>query len=545
MADDSLPSPPAQPIIRPPRRWIPSAIWLVPTLAALIGLSLVVHTLNQRGPTITIAFPSAEGIEANKTKVRFKDVEIGTVTEIHLASDRSRVVASVELKKEAESFAVQDSRFWVVRPRLAGSGVSGLETLLSGSYIGVDAGHSTVEQRDFTGLDTPPVIASDVPGRRFVLVARDIGSLDVGSPIFYRRIPVGHIESFSLQPDGHSIFLSAFVKAPYERFVTDNTRFWHASGVDLRLDAGGIKLNTQSLAALLMGGVAFESPDGAITAPEAATATRFTLAADHDAALKVPDGEAVTLVLRFHQSVRGLSLGAPVDFRGAELGQVRGIDMVYDDANGDFTPLVTVDIYPDRLGAAVANAEGPGKATTEAQKRRRLGELVRRGLRAQLRTGSLVTGQLFVALDFFPTAKPVTFNAAAQPPELPTVPGDFEELYQQVQGIVRKLDKIPFDTIGQDVHQVLVGMESALKRMDGMVARTDREILPELRDSLKAMRASLDGLQAGMAGDGPLQQDTRQALRGMTEATRSLKRLTDSLDRQPESLLRGRKEQTR
>lgn len=547
MADHSASSVPAQPLIRSPRRWLPSAIWLVPALAALVGLSLVVHALSLRGPTITISFASAEGIEAEKTKVRFKDVEIGTVTEIHLTSDRSHVVANIELKKEAEGFAVEDSRFWVVRPRLAGSGVSGLETLLSGSYIGVDAGQSATLRRDFVGLDTPPVIASDVPGRRFVLVARDIGSLDVGSPIFYRRIPVGHIESFSLQPDGHSIFLSAFVKAPYDRFVTDNSRFWHASGVDLRLDASGVKLNTQSLAALLMGGVAFESLDDSINTPEAAEASRFVLAADHDAALKVPDGEAVTLVLRFHQSVRGLSLGAPVDFRGAELGQVRGIDMVYDSINGDFTPLVTVDIYPDRLGAMVAGTDGKaaanGKAMTEQQKRRRLNELVRRGLRAQLRTGSLVTGQLFVALDFFPATKPVAFDAAAEPPELPTVPGDFEELYQQVQGILRKLDKVPFDTIGQDVHLVLSGMETTLKRLDGMVARTDREILPELRDSLKEMRASMTSLQASMAGDGPLQQDSRQALRGMTEATRSLKRLTDSLERQPESLLRGRKEQ--
>ncbi len=538
-ADSPSPPRPAEPRIRPPRRWLPSAIWIVPALAALFALSLVIHALNQRGPAITVNFAGAQGIEAGKTKVKFKDVEIGDVTEVHLAPDRSHVLVRIELKKEAESFAVEDSRFWVVRPRMAGSGVSGLETLFSGSYIGVDGGHSAKTSAEFIGLEVPPVVASDVPGRRFVLVARDIGSLDVGSPVFFRRIPVGHIESYALQPDGHSLFLSAFVKAPYDRFVTDNTRFWHASGVDLRLDAGGLKLNTQSLAAMLLGGVAFEAPDGNTDAPEAAPATRFTLAADHDSALKAPDGEAYPLVLRFHQTVRGLTVGAPVDFRGAELGQVRAITMAFDQETADFTPLVTVDIYPDRLDVISA---GP-KPQTEAQRRQRLAELVRRsGLRAQLRTGNLVTGQFYVALDFFPNAPPVRLNPTAEPPELPTVPGDFEELYKQVQAILRKLDKVPFDAIGRDLHQVLTTLDGTMKRLDAVAVRTDKEVLPELRDSLKEMRTSMEVLTAAMAGDAPLQQDTRQALKGLTEATRSLKRLTDSLDRQPESLLQGRKE---
>ncbi|HLO75330.1 MAG TPA: MlaD family protein, partial [Magnetospirillum sp.] len=520
---DSVP----YPQIKPPRRWVPSAIWIIPALAAVFALSLVIHTLNQRGPAITISFASAQGIEAGKTKAKFKDVEIGDVTEVHLAPDRSRVLVRIELKKEAESFAVEDSRFWVVRPRMAGSGVSGLETLLSGSYIGVDGGHSTKAASEFTGLDSPPVIASDVPGRRFVLVARDIGSLDVGSPVFFRRIPVGHIESYALQPDGHSLFLSAFIKAPYDRFVNTDTRFWHASGVDLRLDASGVKLNTQSLAALLLGGVAFENPHGDTDAPEAAPATRFALAADHDTALKAPDGEAFPLVLRFHQSVRGLSIGAPVDFRGVELGQVQTVGMAFDPQKGDYTPLVTVLVYPDRLG----NLGGEPRPQTEEQRRKAVAALVRRGLRAQLRTGSLVTGQLYVALDFFPIAAPAQLGTLGDLAELPTVPGDFEELYKQVQAVLNKLEKVPFDTIGQDVHKVLVSADATMKRLDAMAARTDREIMPELRDSLKEMRASLETLNGSLAGDGPLQQDTRQTLRGLNEATRSLKRLTDTLDR--------------
>lgn len=530
----------AEPVIKPPRRWLPSKVWIIPALAALIGLSLVVETLRQRGPAITVAFATAEGIEAGKTKVKFKDVEVGEVKELHLAEDRSHVLVGIELTREARGFAVADSRFWVARPRLAGSGVSGLDTLLSGAYIGVDAGQSQEHRDSFTGLETPPVVASDVPGRRFHLVTGDIGSLDVGSPVYFRRIPVGHVESFALEPDGRSLSLSVFVKSPYDRFVTPGTRFWHASGVDLRLDAGGVKLNTQSLASILMGGVAFETPAGPQDAATAAEGSQFTLAADHGEALKNPDGEAFPLLLRFHQSVRGLAIGAPVDFRGVELGQVRAIDLTYDRVAGDFAPVVTVEVFPDRL---ISSGLPRPESLTRPQRLQVLADLTRRGLRAQLRTGSLLTGQLFVALDFFPDSPARRLDTTTEPIELPTVPGDFQELYTQVQDILKKLNKVPLDTLGTDIHRVLTSLDTTLRHVDAAMLRTDKEVLPELRDSLREMRAGMDALRASAAADAPLQQDTRQALRGMAEATRSLKRLTDTLERQPESLLRGRKDQ--
>lgn len=540
-ADDRHPLSVADPEIRPPRRWLPSKVWIIPALAALIGLSLVVGVLRDRGPTITVSFATAEGIEAGKTKVKFKDVDVGEVKAVHLAEDRSHVLVTIDLVREATSFAAADSRFWVARPRLAGSGVSGLDTLLSGAYIGVDAGQSTERRDRFAGLETPPVVASDIPGRRFRLITGDIGSLDVGSPVYFRRIPVGHVEGFALDPDGHNLSLNVFVKSPYDRFVTPVTRFWHASGVDLRLDASGIKLNTQSLATILMGGVAFETPVGAQHDLPASEGSQFALAADHSEALKIPDGESIPMVLRFRQSVRGLTIGAPVDFRGVELGQVRAIELTYEQAAGDFAPMVTIDLYPDRLSSAVfSRPEGQ----TRRQRSQLLADLIRRGLRGQLRTGSLLTGQLFVALDFFPTAPSVRFDPAADPVELPTVPGDFQELYQQVQEIMKKLDKIPFDTLGQDAHRMMVSLDATLRRMDTVMQRADSQVLPELRDSLREMRASMDSLRESSAADAPLQQDTRQVLRGVAEATRSLKRLTDTLERQPESLLRGRKDQT-
>ena len=526
------------PAITHPRRGRPSIVWAIPIIAALIGLALVAQVLWQHGPRIAITFASAEGIEPGKTKVKFKNVDIGQVKSVQLAPDRTHVIVSVDLIKEAAPFAVEDSRFWVVRPRLAGTGVSGLGTLLSGAYIGVDAGHSDVQRDSFTGEENPPVVASDVPGRRFALHADDIGSLDMGSPVFFRRIQVGHVESVSLDADGSGITMGVFIKSPYDHFVTNDSRFWHASGVDLRMDAGGVKLETQSLATILMGGIAFETPPSANPAPPALPGTSFNLAPDHMEALKAPDGTPQTLVLHFQQSVRGLNIGAPVDFRGVDIGRVRSFNVVYDQARGEFTSPVVVDIYPQRLGQL---SDTFSESTPTEKRLALLSDMVRHGLRAQLRSGNLLTGQLYVALDFFPQAKPAAFNPRINPVELPTVPSDLQEVQQQVQSILRKLDKIPFETLGQDVHKVMASLDSTLRHIDALSQRTDREMVPELRQVVHDLHQTMTEMQANLAGDAPLQQETRQALRGMAEAARSLKALTDSLEHSPEALIQGKK----
>lgn len=529
----------AEPVIKKPGRWLPSMVWIVPLVAVLIGISLVVQTITDKGPTITVSFTTAEGLEVGKTKVKFKDVDIGEVTALHLAEDHSRVFVTIDLLKEARSFAVTDTKFWVARARLTGGNVSGLETLLSGSYIAVDGGHSDKTGTQFIGLESPPVVASDVPGQRFVLHAKDIGSLDIGSPILFRRIPVGHIESFALDPDGRNLSLGIFIKSPYDHFIVPSTRFWHASGIDLKLDAGGLKLDTQSLATILLGGIAFETPVDTDSESPAKPGTEFSLAADHSEALKAPDGNVLTLHLRFHQSVRGLGIGAPVDFRGVDLGQVRSIGLTYDKVAGDFSPVVTIDVYPDRLANTAPNATEP---KTPEQRMHLVEDLVQRGLRAQLRTGSLLTGQLLVALDFFPKADKVSFDMTTSPIEMPTVPSDLQELYQQVEAILQKLEKVPFDTLGQDAHRVMTDLDGSLKLVNTTLSQTNSDVLPEVRNSLEEIRKTITDLHATLSDDSPLQQDTRQALRGLTNATRSLKTLTDSLERQPESLLRGKKD---
>jgi paraquat-inducible protein B len=526
-----------EPRIDPPRRRWPSVIWVVPILAALVGLSLVVQAVMQRGPVITVAFSTADGIEPGKTKVKYKAVDIGEVRTVRLTEDRSKVMVTIDLVKEAGQFAVADTRFWVVRPRFAGTGVSGLGTLLSGSYIAIDVGRSDERQTEFTGLEEPPVVASDQAGRRFTLETDDIGSLDVGSPVYFRHIPVGDVEQFTLAPDGRKITVGVFIKSPYDHFVTADSRFWHASGVDISVDSNGLKLQTQSLATILLGGIAFDTPSGAEKGQQVASGATFVLASDFASAAKAPDGKPVELVLRFRQSVRGLSIGAPVNFRGIDLGYVRAIGLSFDPVAEEFSSPVRIELYPDRLAAAGAAFGSPDNPAGQLAL---VGELVRRGLRAQLQSGNLLTGQLYVALDFFPTAPAITLDTKARPLELPTVASDLEELRQQVQTILHQVEQIPFDTLGQDAHRVLVGLDTSLKRIDTLTRSTNADILPEIRNSLQEMTRTMQTMQATLAADAPMQQDSRQALHGVADAARSLKALADTLDRHPESLIQGR-----
>jgi len=518
----------ASPAIDRPSRWLPSLIWMIPVLAALIGAWQVVSWVTNKGATVYVYFSSGEGLEAGQTKVKYKDVDIGRVVSVTLGEDGNRVVAKIEMAKEADRFTAIDSRFWVVRPQIGASGVSGLGTLLSGPYIGAAPGTKEDTTNSFTGLETAPPIPIGLKGREYKLHAETLGSVAPGSPVYFKRVRVGQVASVALDKAGHGIDMSVFVEQPYISLVGPDSRWWHASGVDLRLDASGLKLNTQSLAALATGGIAFESADDRKPVTPAPAGTRFLLSEDRSAALRPPDGPAVTAVVYFDQSLRGLSPGAVVDFRGVALGEVRAVGIEFDRERQKFTMPITVDLYPGRLGkgfmAAMEREDGGLRALTA---------MVGRGLRAQLRNGNLLTGQLYIALDFFPNARKATIAAQGDMLVLPTVPGQLDELQSQISRIAGKLDKIPFDEIG-------VNLNLTLKQANATLARIDGKVLPEMQQTLNAAKATFASAESVLAQDAPLQSDLRKALQSVTDTMAKIDALADYLERNPQSLIRGK-----
>ncbi|MDB5981338.1 MAG: PqiB family protein [Pseudomonas sp.] len=328
------------------RRFNVSLVWLVPIVAALIGLSMVIHNARSAGPEITVSFLTAEGLEANKTQVKYKNVVIGKVIAIALSEDRAHVEAKIALDGSAKSFATEASRFWVVRPRIGAGGVSGVDTLLSGSFIGADPGASGKIIDRFIGLETPPPVTYGEKGTRYSLKTDDLGSLDVGSSVYYRRIPVGQVVSYKLSDDGKGVTVEIFVNAPNDKFVTSDTRFWNASGVDVSLTAGGLKVNTQSVSSILAGGIAFVEPKYSPNPQLAEENTQFQLFADQDTALAPADGEPRYIRMRFDQPLRGLVVNAPVEFHGVALGRVVSVDLDYDSVKQDFPTVIGAVIYP-------------------------------------------------------------------------------------------------------------------------------------------------------------------------------------------------------
>jgi paraquat-inducible protein B len=510
-------------------------VWLIPLVAALVGGWLAVKAILDKGPVVTIAFATAEGLETGKTKIKYKDVDMGLVTGVALAPDTSHVVVTAELVKEAKRYLVEDTRFWVVRPRVSGGTVTGIGTLLSGSYVGMDIGLSKAPRDQFVGLEIPPIVNTGEPGRSFVLRSDNAGSLDVGSPLYFRRLKAGQVASYELGKDGKGILIKAFVNAPYDKFVNDNTRFWHASGVDVTLSSSGMTIDTQSAVSMLIGGLAFETPAESAGLPPASEGAEFRLFANRGEALRNPETDVMKLAMVFEESVRGLAPGAEIDFRGVVVGTVTQIRPHVDVDGKTFKIRVKADFFPRRM-----RSKDTGKTLSNDQRRALLSGMIARGLRAQLRTASLLTGQLYVALDFFPAAarhkpKPVERIDDDDLPEIPAVASSLLQLQETLAAIAAKVQKFPLEQVGAD-------LQTTLRSATQLIEHIDSDLAPELRTTLAEVRKAVESADQVLKPNSPLAQDARDAMRELARAAAAFRALSDYLERHPEALISGKRE---
>ena len=509
---DALRAPEARTVVKKKTRL--SLVWIVPIVAAAVGVWVAVTRILSEGPEITIQLHSAEGIEAGKTKIRYQGVDVGTVMTVALSDDHLRVIATAQMAPKTQDLLVDDTNFWVVRPRISGATVSGLGTLISGAYIGMEIGRSKKKKREFVALATPPVVTRETPGRFFVLRTGDLGSVDYGTPIYFRRLQVGEVVSYHLEEDGETMSIRAFVNAPYDQHVSEDTRFWHASGIDVSLTATGLSVQTQSLLSILIGGIAFENPADGHKLATAGADSVFTLFGSRAEAFKPTARDPHTYVLSFKQSVRGLVPGAPVEFRGIPIGEVVDIRPQFDMKTDEFSIPVTIKVDPRMFGVSFLE-EGADAGT---RKKRLIEALAARGLRAQLRSGNLLTGALYVALDFFPDATPATVDWSHEPATFPTIPGELEGIEASIGSIVKKLDKLPLEDIGQGL----------------------RKAIAELDRTLISARGTLDSADALVQPDSVLSEQLGSTLAEVSRAARGLRLLADYLEQHPESLLRGK-----
>jgi paraquat-inducible protein B len=531
-----------------------SPIWLIPVIALGVGAWLAYTALIERGPAITISFKQAAGLEAGKTKVRYKDVEIGKVERIRLSPDLSHVTVTARLDRGVEGYLTDSARFWIVRARVMAGEVSGLGTLFSGVYIGLEPGQPGPATRAFTGLESPPVVSIDTPGRRFRLVADRLGSLDVGSPIYYRQIKVGQVVSYQMRASGEAVELLTFIEAPYDQLVRLNTRFWNTSGLDVRIDTEGVRINTESVLSLLLGGISFETPTNLNPGRPALETDLFRLYKNHAETDDPVYAYKEYFVLYFNQNIRGLKVGAPVEFSGIKVGEVVDIRLELDEKDLEFRIPVLIAVEPERVQI---------NGDTALERNAVMRTLVAKGMRAQVRTGMLLTGQQYVNLDMYPDLPPVTLATTGLYPELPTVPNPIEEITGSAQKLLNTFNNFPLEAIGGDLQatlaqlkaltgdpqiaQTLSALNKGVQQLEQFSSGLNRELGPRLVSAVSRLEAAIEetgqllqGVDGVVDPEGPLIYQLTRTLKEVTRAARAVETMADTIERQPNALIFGK-----
>lgn len=539
-----------------------SLIWAIPIVTILVGGWLAWSTISQRGPLITITFETAEGLQANQSHVRHKDVDMGVVQKVELTKDRKRVRVTVRMNREAEPLLTNDAQFWVVRPRFFAGAISGLQTLFSGSYIDLlPSAEGGEAKREFVGLENPPVLQSDVPGRTFLLQASRIGSLNLGSPIMFRDLEVGEVLGWDIGEMAKNITVHAFVREPFDKYVHDNSRFWNASGAKVAIGATGLQLQVESLRAVVLGGIAFDTPDDPSHNAESQANQPFTLYQSEDAANSSNFKRTIPFVANFGSSVAGLAAGSPVTVHGLKIGEVSSVSLVYDKAQDNVMVPVHFSLEPERI----AMLELPTGGDLDA----RMGDLVKRGLRVKLETANFLTGSKQLAMDIFPDAGNGQIGKDGDAYVIPVLGGGADDVATAATNLVNRLNDIPFESIGKNLNQTLAGvnalvndrqlgesvtaLRSTLASTQAMVENLNRGVsavtprLPAIASGLEASVKRTDklisSLETGYGGDSRFSRDVSRMMSQLSDAARSIRVLADLLSRHPEALIRGRTDQ--
>ena len=476
--------PPEAPVSHPPPRSRFSPVWIIPVVSALLGVWLVWHHYSAEGPEITVRFETAEGIIAEKTPVLCRSVPVGTVTRIDLTEDLKGVIITVDMNRDAARLLAQDSQIWIVRARYSSAGISGLGTLVSGNYLEIQPGVLKNRGRHFIGLENPPATPPGVPGLRFKLIAQQAGGLGPGESIVYKGINVGKLDTRVFNPESGEVEFDAFIEDDYARLVGERTHFYNTGGLDLKIGAEGVQLRG-TLESLLATNVTFTEPaENHLRPKPLPDGQTFVLYSGFDEASKAGFNPTLPYLLLFTASVRGLSPEAPVDFRGIRVGTVVGASFEYLPDDPEHRVPVLIKIDPNLL------LDQPGRNNTTAQAL--IAENVEKGLRASLKSGSLLTGQLFVELDFQKSAPPAAVASVGGYDVLPTIPSPgLDELEVKAGALLDKFKALPVKKTVDDANGALIAVKDAAANLDRLTG-SGSPLDKTLRNSEK-LTAELSG----------------------------------------------------
>ncbi len=535
-----------------------SLIWLIPILVIVIAAYLGYTTLSRRGPEITLTFDTADGLTAGQTQIKHKAVALGTVENVGLSKDLRTVEIKVRMNAQAKPFLTTNAQFWVVRPRLSGATVSGLDTLVSGAYIAVDPGAPGGQPQDsFKGLESPPGVRSDEPGRTYTLMTSDVGSISQGAPVFFRDVVVGEVLGYTMPPGGRGpIPVQVFIREPFDRYLRADTRFWNVSGIRADFNGGALHIEIESLQAVLSGGVAFGLPEQrrGTEAPEAPDNAVFKLYASKDDADSAGYRDRIPMVTYFKNSVKGLTVGSPVTMFGLQIGNVTGVKLLLDKQGGTAQVRVAMEVQPERV---LSDDQVPANAVPGVAQ-----ALVNNGLRAETESGNLLTGSSEIAFAFVPNDKPVPVRMEGDAIVLPSKSGGVAGIMESVSAVADKIAAMPLVQIGDNLNsllghtdqtvngpelkQAIANLNDTLKSVQHLTAHADKGLtpllqrLPAIADQLQQAVGHANSVLASYGGNSDFHRSLQQTLDQLNETARSVRLLSDFISRHPSSLLLGR-----
>ncbi|MBV1905173.1 MAG: intermembrane transport protein PqiB [Pseudomonadales bacterium] len=517
-----------------------SVIWLVPFIALVIGIWMIYVNWASQGPIIQIIFESGEGIEAGKTKVRMKNVEIGEVLELQLSKDAEHVLLSARIEKNAARLLRTDSKFWVVRPRIGTGGVSGLGTLLSGAYIELSPGSENRRARVFEGLDAPPVTPLGTPGLHVTLDSDTNRSLNEGDPILFHGMQVGTIEYVHFNTKQRRNYYDAFIAAPFDSLITDNTRFWFISGISASISADGVSLEMASLATIIGGGVSFDVPQGLPRGDRVTKRAFFTIYPRKNAIDEKYYEYSLPFVILFENSIRGLSPGAPVEYRGIKIGHVIRTDIDYPEITNLLDPgskiPVLIEITPARLGFEDSEIVLPKVVS-------RIDALIASGLRAGLATGNILTGSKYIELQYH-SGTVGTGQIFADYTVIPSIDGQIGLLLDSLGTTLNTVNKLPLDEIVGSANSVLEEVAETLVVLRKSAAELEQILADpasqELIVTLNATLKKFELLAIDFSEGSTTQQELERSLNALGHTLRELEPVLKNLRHKPNSLIFGR-----
>ncbi|ASP49906.1 intermembrane transport protein PqiB [Cognaticolwellia beringensis] len=516
-----------------------STIWFIPVIAVLIGCWMIYYQWSNEGSTITINFPTAEGMEAGKTKIKSRNVDIGEVIKIELNKNGNGVIVKAQIKKSAEQFLVTDSMFWVVSPQISHAGISGLSTLISGVYIEISPGKSESERHLFDALDSPPLTPAGTPGLHITLNSNDQFAYKKGDPIIYKGLTVGQFEDIYFNFEERVVYYNVFIKSPYHQLITSNTKFWDVSGLQFDLNADGISVKTGNFETMLTNGVTFGIPKGMAIGEKIGERSYYDIYASYEEADDERYRRSIEFVILVNDSIRGLSVGAPVEYKGVQIGKVLSTNLIRSRQQAqlieeDFKIPVLISLQPGRVGL-------PDNEVGENLMIEQNVYWIENGLKAVLRTGNILTGSLFVDLQH---NKGQPINEIAKYGDysiIPTNGDEFSQITAKAEQFIDNLNNIPLKSMSKNANQLMLEITQTAheiqkvgQSIDKLLGQVEQQkISSELSKTLQGITTLAKDLSSGSQG----YEELRSTLHTLTATMNELKPLLNQLKHKPNSLI--------